>query len=58
MKTVLKCYGIYNNSESRKMKAHYTRKDKHKQTYGFRINVVKVEKRWLVDNPRELVASM
>ena len=57
MKTVLKSYEIYNNSESRKMKCHYTRKNKHKQTYDVRLKIIKVEKRWLVDRPRILVAS-
>lgn len=57
MKTVLKSYEIYNNSESRKMKCHYTRKNKHKQTYDVRLKIIKVEKRWLVDRPRMLVAS-
>ena len=57
MKTVLKSYEIYNNSESRKMKCHYTRKNKQKQTYDVRLKIIKVEKRWLVDRPRMLVAS-
>ena len=57
MKTVLKSYEIYNNSESRKMKCHYTRKNKHNQTYDVRLKIIKVEKRWLVDRPRMLVAS-
>ena len=58
MKTILKSYDVFNNSESRKIKCHYSRKNKHKQSYYFNSNVIKVEKRWLVDNPRMLVASM
>lgn len=58
MKTILKSYEVFNNSESRKMRCHYSRKNKHKQSYYFKSNVIKVEKRWLVHNPHIVVAGM